>query len=316
LLVADPIEGQGSAGEGVADFDRGLGLVKKGAWADAIGYFDKALAAAPKRAEAEYYRALAKEHVGDHAGAEQGYSRALELDPKLVEASINLGALCLDTDGGKLKPKTRKAVAVLTAALDQAAEEDKADIRLNLAHAFGLDKSYAKAIDQYEALLGKHNEPRLHYAYGVMLAEADRCGAAVEQLQQALPGFGDNSAILAKIADGFGRCKAYDACVKTLDAAVSLEPSKPDWYVRRGVCEHGAGHDPKAQADFEKAVETDATFAPGYYYLGMSLRADHTKATAALQKAVKLDREGPIGKKAQRALDKMASGPHGPAGGP
>ena len=105
LLVADPIEGQGSAGEGVADFDRGLGLVKKGAWADAIGYFDKALAAAPKRAEAEYYRALAKEHVGDHAGAEQGYSRALELDPKLVEASINLGALCLDTDGESSSPR-------------------------------------------------------------------------------------------------------------------------------------------------------------------------------------------------------------------
>jgi tetratricopeptide (TPR) repeat protein len=310
LLVADPPLGSGEApGAGLADFDRGVALVKKEAYSDAIGYFDKTLAAKPGNAVAHAYRAMAKDRTGDRAGAEQDYKRALELDPKLLEAAINLGALYLDDAGGKATPQPDKAIELLSKAAEQAPPEDQADIRTNLAFAYRLTKNYDRAADQYRMALQRGEQASVRYAFGDMLIEAGRCKEAGEQLIKAAEGYREDAVRLAKLADDLGRCKAFDQCVLVLDMAVQREPTKPDWYVRRGVCRHGAGDEPKARADFEEAIKRDAKFAPAYYYLGMSYLADKQRlnASKALEKAAAFDRDGPVGKRAKEALDKMAA---------
>jgi len=309
-LVADPPLGSGEVpGAGLADFDRGVALVKKEAYSEAIGYFDKTLAAKPGNAVAHAYRALAKDRTGDRAGAEQDYKRALELDPKLLEAAINLAALYLDDAGGKVTPQPDKAIELLSKAVEQAPPEDQADIRTNLAFAYRLTKNYDKAADQYRMALQRGEQGSLRFAFGDMLVEAGRCKEAVEQLVKAAEGYKDDSAKQGRIADELGGCKAFAECVTVLDSIVQREPTKPDWYVRRGVCRHAGGDEAKARADYQEAIKRDAKFAPAYYFLGMSYRDDKQRlnASKALDKAVELDRGGQWGGRAKQALEKMAA---------
>lgn len=308
MLVADPPPSDDGSvpGAELGDLDRGVALVKREAYAEALPYFDRVLEAKPDHAEAEYYRALARERTGDRAGAEKGYERVLSLNPKSVDAAVNLGALYLDDGGGQGPPaRPDKAVAVLSKAVELAPNE--ADLHANLAYAYRLTKAYDKAAEQFDAALKLQDQAGVRFGYGDMLVEAGRCDQASSQLSKAIAGLGKDAPALGKVADLLGRCKAFDGCVQALDAAIGLEPAQPDLYVRRGACQHGLKKEQKARADFEKAIEKDPKFAPAHYYLGMSLRAEHmrTKAMAELQKAAELDPQGPIGAKAKKALEEM-----------
>ena len=310
MLVADPPLGSGEApGAGLADFDRGVAMLQKEAYVEAIGYFDKTLAAQPNNALAEADRAVAKDRTGDREGAEKGYLRALELDPKLLDAAVNLGALYLDDGGGKATPQPDKAIAVLSKAVEQASPDEQVDVRTNLAFAYVLKKDYDKASEQYRKVLERGDKASARFAFGDMLVKAERCKEATEQLLKAADGYRQDTAALGKIAEELGHCGAFVECVKVLDAVVEREPTKPEGYASRGMCRHEAGDEPKARADYEEAIKRDPKFAAGYYYLGMSLRDDKQRLNAqkALEKAVELDRDGTWGARAKKALDKMAA---------
>jgi tetratricopeptide (TPR) repeat protein len=198
---------------------------------------------------------------------------------------------------------------VLSKAAEQAPIEDQADIRSNLGFAYRLTKDYDRSAEQYRKALERGEQPGLRFALGDMLIEADQCKEATEQLLKAAQGYREDTAKLGKIADDLGRCKAFAECISVLDAAVQREPTKPDWLARRGVCRHAAGDEAKARLDYEEAIKRDGKFAPAYYYLGMSYRAEKQRLNAqkALEKALEVDRDGPWGVRAKEALDKMAA---------
>ena len=111
--------------------------------------------------------------------------------------------------------------------------------------------------------------------------------------------------LLAALAGRFGRLKAFPDCVAALAQALKIKDSA-DLHTRRGVCRHGFNDDAGAQADYDAALKLDANFAPAYYYLGRHLeKKDKKKALEALEKAVKLDPSGPIGKQAKEAADDL-----------
>lgn len=306
-LVADPAASDGTLpGAEVGDFDRGVEFIKRGAFEQAIVHFDRVLAADPRHAQAEYYRALAREQLGQREAAIEGYRRALELDPSLVDAAVNLGAIYLvdDPEGGA-RAQPREAIAVLEKAV--AKVDDDPGVHENLAYAYRLTKDYDQALAHYQKALSLADEPRTRFALGDLLVEAKRCDDAVEHLTKAAAGSGDDFRMLVTIADLLGQCQAFGPCVKVWDAAIELQPGDAEWYVRRGLCHHGLDDEAKARKDFQAAIDQDSSFAAAHYYLGMSWRSAKKtfNATRAFQQAVELDPNGPIGKRARQALQEL-----------
>lgn len=301
MLIADPppTEDGRMPGAGQSDLDRGIAYIQAEAWEEAIRHLDRALQLGPNNAEAEAMRAVAREKLGDRAGAEQGYQRALDLDPTLTGAAINLGAMYLDEPA-----RPQLAVEVLEKAVKADARE--VDAQVNLAYAYRLVGKADASARHYEAALALKDAAEVRFAYGDMLLEAGRLEEAVSQLERALAGL-DDFATVATIADAFARAKAYKPCVAAFTKAFALQAPSPKLMAARGLCHHHLDDEVAARADFLRALEADGTFGPAYFYLGMSYRksGDLTRATDALQKAHKLGPDTSWGKLARERLREL-----------
>src|SRR6266516_4178116 len=73
--------------------DKGNAAAQQGDYEAAAEAFEQAIAANPNDARARYNLALAQQYLGDSELAIAGYRRAIDLDPQLIDAYINLGNL-------------------------------------------------------------------------------------------------------------------------------------------------------------------------------------------------------------------------------
>ncbi len=73
--------------------DKGNTAAQRGDYEGAAEAFEQAVAADPHDAHARYNLALAQQYLGDAELAVAGYRRAIDIDPQLVDAYINLGNL-------------------------------------------------------------------------------------------------------------------------------------------------------------------------------------------------------------------------------
>jgi tetratricopeptide (TPR) repeat protein len=99
-MVAVPVQAAGSKSKkeekpGVADYNDGVKLMKKGDFAAAQEKFEAALAENEQFAEAHNNLAfsLRKQGASNHDKALAHYDRAIELDPELAEAYMYRGVL-------------------------------------------------------------------------------------------------------------------------------------------------------------------------------------------------------------------------------
>ncbi|MBM4363204.1 MAG: tetratricopeptide repeat protein [Deltaproteobacteria bacterium] len=268
--------------------------IEAGDFAKAKELLEQATKEAPRDPAAAYYLGLALDSLGESGPAVAEYRRALELDPALAEAAINLSGLLLD--GGD----AAGALAVADAGLAKA----KGNPPLLRNRAVALD-----ALGKKEALAAFRaaSEASPDDAE-VRVLEADalaRAGDREGAVRAAARLLGSNDVpVLATAARLLGKLGAYDDCVKALDRALGKQPVA-ELLVQRGLCRHGKKDDAGARADYEAAVAKDPAFAPARYYLGRHLldAGDAKAGKAALTKAVELDRGGKIGAAAQKALD-------------
>ena len=304
-LVADPPLGasEGAAtGASGTELQRGIAYIKNEKYEEAKAHLEKALELKPDSAEASYYLALAKEKTGDRPGAEAAYRKAIEGDPGLTEAALNLAALYLDEP-----PRPDEAIAVLSAAIGKAT--DPARLHQNLAYAYGLKKDVANASKAYDSAIAKGADGAdVHLAYGLMLLEAKELDRAAAELRKALAAAGDDAAMIATIGRMLGPAKAYGDCVKAFDRAIKLKPEVAELYVRRGTCRHELKDEEGARADYEAAIKAEPKFAAAHYYLGVSLLADkqRQRAYAALEQAGKLGGDTEIGKRAREKVKELS----------
>ena len=72
-------------------FERGTALHRQGRLADAAESYRRAIALAPKAADAHLNLGAALQQLGDHAEAEAAFRRVLAIDPRSLAAQFNLG---------------------------------------------------------------------------------------------------------------------------------------------------------------------------------------------------------------------------------
>lgn len=284
MLIADPppTEDGQMPGAGTSDYDRGVAYIKNQDWPKAIEHLDQALKLGPNNAKAEYYRALAKEQLKDRPGAEQGYARALELDPELIDAAINLGAIYLDEPA-----RPAEAVKVLKLAVRK--DPGAVDARRNLAYAHQLLKQYDQAEEHYKAAIALSDTPELRFAYGEMLLLAGKSEDAAKHLAKALEAYKKDLASVVLIADMLGRAGAAKECVQAYDLAVSLKSDEKKYYLARGICKRGTKDEAAARKDFREALKLDKSYAAAHFFLGESYWAEKSIKSAedAYRQAIK-----------------------------
>jgi Tfp pilus assembly protein PilF len=284
LLADPPLSGQSGIDSSVAqtELSRGVAYYEEGKIAEAKEHFQKAIAAAPKLADAHAYLGICNEQLGDKLGAEDAYKQALSLDPKLGDAAQNLGAMLLE-DPARLD----EAITVLADAAKVS--PGHVGVLTNLAYAYARKKDLASAGPAFQAALAKADSPELRLAYAELLLAAGKDAEAAEQLKKALAAAKDDVPMLASLGRLLGEAKAYGDCVAAWDRALKLKADEAEFYVRRGVCRHELGDEQAARKDYEAAIAKNPSFAAAHYYLGMSYAADkrRAQAIAALDKAKK-----------------------------
>ncbi|HVW26252.1 MAG TPA: tetratricopeptide repeat protein [Polyangiaceae bacterium] len=291
--LADDDQAAAAAPASSSKVKEGIDAIQAQDFAKAKAVLEEAVKETPKDPQASFYLGVADEALGDGKGAAEQYRHALELDPKLTEASTNLSGVLLDqgdatgalaaADAGlKVAPKSPSLLRNRAVALDQTGSKDAV-------------AAFKAAVD------AAPNDKEVQYLYAEALAKSGDQDKAVAELKPLLGS--DDVAVLASAGRLFGKMKDFDDCVAALDKAISSK-DVAELRVERGLCKHGKKDEKGAEDDFNAAVKADPNSAPAHYYLGQSKRAhgDKKGAKAELTKAAELDPSGGLGAKAKKEL--------------
>ena len=248
-------------------------------------------------ADVYIYLGVALANTNDVEGAKAKYKKALDLDPKLVEAAVNLSAILVDSgDGAGALEAVKKGLAVAP---------QHPDLLMNHALALEATGDKAGAVEAYaKAVKASPKNAELRYAYAENLAEAGKNDEAAAELRKVVAGA--DMKLLQAAANLFGKVKAFSDCIATLDKVIQKQASS-DAHVRRGVCRHEMKDEDGAKSDYDAALKIDQNYAPAYYYLGMHQKAAGKKkeAKAAFQKAVEHGGDKGVGAAAKKALEEL-----------
>jgi Flp pilus assembly protein TadD len=275
---------------------QGMDAIQAQDFAGAKAILEAAVKESPKDPQASFYLGVAVEALGDGKGAAEHYHRALELDPKLTEASTNLSGVLLD------QGDAAGALAAADAGLKIAPKSPS--LRRNRAVALDQTGSKEAVAAFKDAVEAAPNDKEIQYLYAEALARTGNKDGAVAQLKPLIAS--DDVGVLASSGRLLGKLMDFDDCIAALDKAIAAK-DVAELRVQRGICKHGKKDDKGAAADFTAAVQSDANFAPAHYYLGMDKKAhgDKKGAKAELTKASELDPSGGVGTAAKKALSEL-----------
>jgi Flp pilus assembly protein TadD len=283
-----------------AHVKRGIELIQKKDFAGAKTALTEAQAKSPDDPQAAFYLGVALENLNEIEAAKKNYARALELDPKLTEASVNLSALLLDAGDAP------GALKVADLGLGHALRHPQ--LLMNRALALETTGNPDDAVKAYGAAVAAAPENvELAFAYADLLAKTGRKEQALAQLHKLENT--DDPKLIQAVANLFGRLKAYSECVAALDGVIKTRPSV-DLYVRRGVCRHELDDEEGARADFDAALKLDGNSAAAHYYLGVHYRqkGNRKQALLHLEGATAKGKGTPVGEAAAKALGELKSG--------
>ncbi len=284
-------------GEPSSGFEAGVEAIGASDFEGARKIFAGVVKEEPGNAQAVFYLGVSQQNLGQSKPAIESYEKALSLDPKLTEASVNLTAALLDAG------EAERALPVIERGL--ANSPGHPGLLYNRALASSAAGKTTEAVAAYrEALAADPQNVEIKYGYAEALVAAGSTSQARELLTELTRS--DDEDVLASTARLLGRLKQFDGCIEALDRAIAKKPVS-ELYVQRGLCQHGKKNDAAAFEDFQRGVQKDPSYAPAHYYAGMDLKMQGKKAEAraALQRAVELAGDEAIGKAAKRALESL-----------
>jgi tetratricopeptide (TPR) repeat protein len=278
------------------DVKKGLAAMKSGDYNGARSAFEAAIAKNPKQADAHFYLAQMMEKTGDKAAAEAGYKRALEAQPDLVDAAVNLIALYIESK------KYDDAIALAKKLLEKNPKDPM--MRFNYAVALAGKGDQDNARKEYDAALKlAPNNAELYLSYAHQLIEWKKNDAAMTRLKQAEGIASSDAGVLASIAVEYKNLRAFPECVSALDKAVTAKDGAEVRFLR-GVCKLAQKDLPGATTDFQFAADKEPARAEYHYSLGNAL-ADGGKLKEAIDQwdaCIKAKPNGPLVPGAQKRI--------------
>lgn len=279
-----------------AEVQKGIEAIQAENFEEAKAVLAAAHEANPEDAQAAYYLGVALDQLGETDQAIEKFRVALDKDPKLAEAAVNLSGILLD-----VKKDPDAALEVLEAAAKN--HPDHPQLVLNHALALYDKGEFDKAVAPLKkAVTLVKEDPSIRLMLVDALARSGQRDDAVSALKEVKPGDAETA---GKVANLFGKLKAFPECIAVLDKSISDEATA-DLHVRRGACRHGNKDGKGAQEDYEAAIGLDANFAPAHYYLGRHLCSTGAKKKGreSLEQAAKIGEGQGVAGAAKKALEK------------
>lgn len=279
-----------------AKVQEGIDAIQAGDHAAAKSALTEAHEADPKDPQAAFYLGVALQNLEDAEGAMAMYQKALDNDPKLLEAIVNLSGMLLD-----VKKQPEEALALIDRGLK--IDPKHADLHRNKALAF-YDK---KDIDGALAALGpaldvQPDDTELRFMRAGLLAHKKQREEALAELGKISLSDAD---IAGRVANMYRQLKDHAKCVEAFDKAIE-QKAVSVFHVKRGLCKKGLKDAAGEKADYQKALELDPNDAFAHMYLGRHLCAagDKKGGTASLQKALEVGKGQRFTDEVNKALGK------------
>lgn len=253
---------------------------------------DRVLAVDAAYAPCLYDRGLAREAVGDVAGAAEDFEAATRADPALSGAADAL-ARCLARLPGRVDEARRlltdratrpgvdaalararlallddrPATAVLAAREVLAAEPDRTEAFAVLSHAYRLEPENIDEVralaDMERAVALRPGDGAVYHARALLLARRLRPGEALADLERAAAR-GPSAELDEARADSLLRLKDIPGALVRADAALAAEPGRPKALALRGVALRRLGREAESVATLERLLELGSPDALRY----------------------------------------------------
>jgi serine/threonine protein kinase/Flp pilus assembly protein TadD len=203
-----------------------------GKYAEALGYYEKALRKYPASAETHYRIALCYSSLGDKQRETEAYKRAIAIDPDYSPASLLLAAI-----------------------YEKSGQHDE-EMGL-LKHILQTDPNCALAYY------------KLGYAYG---AAGDNEDAAelFKKALEVEPNNAQASSTSLALSVAYHRSGRYGEAIAGYKQAIARDPNNAFVYVALGMVFNKLGHFEEAVEELKKALTLDPNSAPAYGQLGNS----------------------------------------------
>jgi tetratricopeptide (TPR) repeat protein len=275
----------------VGHYNRGLNLVRRGQWDEAIACFKKAVELDPKYASAHDELGYALSQKGQWDEAIACYKQAIKLDPKDAMAHANLGvglhrkgqwdeAIACFKKAVKLDPKNAMAHANLGVALKNKGR---------MLHGKGqVDEAIACF---KEAITLDPRDSKAHNGLGVALAGKGQTDEAIACYKKAIALDPNNARVHSNLGAGLLTKGQVDEAIACHKKAIALDPKLADAHSNLGAALAAKGQGDEAIACYKKALEIDPKHVKAHLGLGLGLTAkgQFDEAIAYCKKAVALD---------------------------
>jgi len=241
----------------------------------ALGCYEAALKIAPRDAEAHYFRSNILYSRGNVREAIEGYTRAVGLNPQLLEApegSVPQDRLA-DYTGlpAGIHRIARPAHRILELNKSIETNPGQANLYKERAAEYYRLWNYEQAIADYDSAL--RIQPDDAGAFHLR-------GVAYEQLGQherAREDYGHAVAIDPQLPDmyihrgvTFGRMGNFQQSIASLTDGIRLAPTNPDAYFNRGTAYFQQGDFERAIEDFSNVLRLSPDDEAAYYWRGIS----------------------------------------------
>lgn len=182
-------------------------------------------------------------------GARVQYQKAIDLNPKMAEAYLNLGLTLLDSNPSA-------AIAPLQKATELLPNQERA--KFALAVAYDRASKPGLAIEQYQAaekLDAKNFET--HLALGRLLLSAGRAAHAEPEFRAAIEVQKDSVPAHAGLVQSLTAQKKTELAARELDAYLVLAPNDHGARIQRASLLFDAGKPDDALAELDRAAKDD-----------------------------------------------------------
>ena len=253
-------------------------------WHDSVTLWTHSLACNEKNGFAHNNLADALDRQNKQEAAVPHYERALELDPRFVEARNNIANFQIKRN------EPDKALPLILEAL--ARRKNFPEARYNLACYLAMKGDNAGSMEQLRlALAGKSQFPEAHLMLGNLLLQSGNPKEAVPHLQEGLRLYPNDPLIRSNLGSAFSELGKEEEAFRELERALQLVPANPAYmnnlaWVLATSTNQSIRNGPRAVLLAREALNrSDAKVAARFLYTLAAAYAAEGKFTTAINTA-------------------------------
>jgi tetratricopeptide (TPR) repeat protein len=246
----------------------GIAHAERKEWNASLGVLRKAVAISPGSVRAHYNLALTldRSDPGKGAGIPE-YRKALSLDPRHVDALMNLGVDVGDRNAAEAKPLFERAIRIAPS---------NANLHLNFALLLKRQADESASVSEFQAAI--RSDPNLVEArrqlISILMAQ-HQWGQVIEQSRELLKREPDDAAAHYTLAQALIRDHKDEEGKKEMERVQALRKRTQEMQDAQALQSEGtrylrAGQNQDAVKSFRSALKLDPS-ADNHMYLGLAL---------------------------------------------